>query len=462
MNGTHFTTENIKAYFERKLSPQKTLTLFTHLESCKACASVYDRVHEEYRTPSSFVFDFSIKESESLAHLDYEEIAAFANGNVHKSELDLLEHHIGKCLACSKALETYISENIQSSKTNRITATTFQNVRQSVVGFIASLQLNPAFAAVVFILIVAGLILTVLLKDDSGTNPNIAANVNTIITLQNIRKTNQPLNNWNIDDKEKTVANKKLPDKNINLKPKARYSISPNISGQKVIVKDADGQIILNRFGQLETSKDFPESLREDAVAALNGKLILPPTLKDETESIKTRGNDTQGKLSEPVKLITPIAKTIRTDKPLLKWHPHKEANSYRVIIADDKFNVLIQSPILTQTEWQVEIPLKREVVTYHWQVIAYKDGEALPIAANNSARFNIISEAKNLEISNMEKSTKSHLALGLIYLKAGLFDEAEKELCILQKLNSRSTSAQKFLTRICWVNNLNTTKLRC
>lgn len=476
MNETHFTTENIKAYFERRLSPQETLNLFTHLESCKTCANYYDRVHEEYRTPSSFVFDFSIKESESLAHLDYEEIAAFVMGKVDESEMDLLEHHIGKCPACSKALENYITENIKinhsiisSRISSRKSATTFQSLQQTIYGFIASLRLSPAFAAVVFILIVAGLILILLLKDNLGTKPIIAANVNSIAHPQEIKETsptpnNSNINNSNIDDKERAVANQKPFGKNINLKPKERFSISQNVSEQKIVVEDSEGQIVLNRSGELETSKDFPELLREDAIAALNGKLILPPSMvvKEATESIKTRGDGTQGKLLEPVELISPVAKSIRTDRPLLKWQQHKEATSYCVIITDNKFNVVIQSPMLTQTEWQVEIALKREAVTYYWQVKAYKDDVELPVAANNGARFNIISEAKNLEISNMEKRTKSHFALGLIYLKAGLIDEAERELCSLQKLNSHSNSVQKFLARICRVNNLNTAKLRC
>jgi|GEM_PF-7020493 len=218
-----------------------------------------------------------------------------------------------------------------------------------------------------------------------------------------------------------------------------------NKSEQDLIFKDADGQITLTRSGEISADESLPDDLRDEVVAALSGKLNLPPEsdVKDETISIKTRGTNAEISSTAPVKLLYPVG-TIRTDRPLFKWQPHKEATAYKVIIVDNEFNITAESPLLTKTEWQIEKSLERRN-GYRWQVKVYKSKEELPVEPDRGGQFNLLSSEKYLEITETEKSFKSHLVLALAYLKAGLRDEAEKELCKLQKLNPRSRFVKSF-----------------
>jgi hypothetical protein len=98
-------------------------------------------------------------------------------------------------------------------------------------------------------------------------------------------------------------------------------------------------------------------------------------------------------------------------------------------------------SPELSDADWTVPEPLKRGAI-YLWQVRAVMDGADRVLLTDRrpDARFRII---KQVELERLERveaaDNQSHLALGALYLQAGLLNEAEREFDSLARLNPGS-----------------------
>jgi lipopolysaccharide biosynthesis regulator YciM len=82
--------------------------------------------------------------------------------------------------------------------------------------------------------------------------------------------------------------------------------------------------------------------------------------------------------------------------------------------------------------------------------VIALVDGKKVisPSASAPETKFAVLSAADLQELTRLKKS-KSHLALGVFYARAGLLNEAEREFQNLVKLNPQSELPRKLLRSV-------------
>jgi len=102
-------------------------------------------------------------------------------------------------------------------------------------------------------------------------------------------------------------------------------------------------------------------------------------------------------------------------------------------------------------TAWTVTPPLARGQ-SYSWQVKAIKDGQQFqaPKPPAPQARFRVLGGQQADEIVRARRSYgSSHLVLGLMYARAGLLDEAARELRALQSANPNSDVARRLLASI-------------
>lgn len=107
-------------------------------------------------------------------------------------------------------------------------------------------------------------------------------------------------------------------------------------------------------------------------------------------------------------------------------------------------------SPRLPGNSWTPP-PLKRGGV-YSWQVKAVKDGREFisPRPPASQAKFRVLDSATLNELQQARRAYgSSHLLLGLLYARAGLLDEAEREFGALQKANPDSAQARRLLGEI-------------
>jgi hypothetical protein len=149
-----------------------------------------------------------------------------------------------------------------------------------------------------------------------------------------------------------------------------------------------------------------------------------------------------------PFALIGPLAEVIAEDQPTLRWKVLSGANSYVVSVFDTQFQKVMESPRLTTTEWKLPVPLGHGA-TYSWQVAALRGNQQItaPVAPAPRAEFRVV-DTETLEQLKVVRTQHpdAHLTLGVLYARAGLLNDAEREFQALVKENPESDVASKLL----------------
>jgi hypothetical protein len=215
-------------------------------------------------------------------------------------------------------------------------------------------------------------------------------------------------------------------------------------------LNDGAGQLALNQEGELSGADDLPPAYRNMLKEALMNRRIERSSQLNglNRSSSPLKSTDKQG---NEFSVTEPVGKVLMTDKPTFRWSSMEGASAYVVEVYDDQFNLVVASPQLTSNSWTAQRSLSRGRV-YSWQVKAIKDGQEFtsPRPPAPQARFRVLDQAKANELMKAKRAyPSSHLALGLLYAEAGLLDEAERELRLLQKANPGSEVARSLLSQI-------------
>ena len=160
------------------------------------------------------------------------------------------------------------------------------------------------------------------------------------------------------------------------------------------------------------------------------------------------RGSDHQG---NKFSVINPIGIVMFSDRPTFRWSPLEGATGYVVEVYDDQLSQVTTSQQLTDTSWTTPQSLKRGAI-YSWQVTAIKGGEEFssPRPPAPLAKFRILDETLSNEVVQAHRAyASSHLMLALVYTRAGLLDEAEREFRKLHEINPNSTIPSRLLTNL-------------
>jgi hypothetical protein len=156
-------------------------------------------------------------------------------------------------------------------------------------------------------------------------------------------------------------------------------------------------------------------------------------------------GSDSEGL---PFRLISPVGTAVRNPQPVLRWEAHPGATQYRVALLCMDDDAVIESPVLTATEWEVT-PRLKQGAAYTWQVTAVVEGRevASPVPPAPEARFRVLDAdtARRLGAG----SAPSHLNLGIEYARAGLLEDAERELRLALEADPTLELARKQLAAV-------------
>jgi hypothetical protein len=163
-----------------------------------------------------------------------------------------------------------------------------------------------------------------------------------------------------------------------------------------------------------------------DAIA--KGTATLPPFLP------ANGGNDVRMGLIETggaFRIRAPYGTSTLTDRPTFEWNPAPSAATYRVTVFDEQSNPVISSPMLSATRWTPADPLPRGR-TYVWQVTATMSGATAiaPAAPAPPAVFHVVAADTATALERIETDHPgAHLALGILYMDAGVRDRAIRHL---------------------------------
>ena len=215
----------------------------------------------------------------------------------------------------------------------------------------------------------------------------------------------------------------------------------------RVVLEDSSGSIALDAQGRWSGWPVQSVALDEQIRRVLGSqKLEIPvEALLPRGRHASLRGDSPE---APPSFLLGPVGIVVEEDRPVFRWRPVARAREYLVTVSTEDGETLIKSPPVVTTEWTPAHPLKRGQ-SYLWQVTAATASGAItaPRPPEPEARFRVL-EAQTLEgLQEARRAASgSHLVLGILYAKAGLLDDAERELMALATLNPNTAIPKDLL----------------
>jgi hypothetical protein len=432
---SHISDPVIASFCSGALSAEDTIMCAEHLEVCLECNIRFNNILKSDRYSRPIILDFSPKAYLANEHLGYEQFDDYLDGNLDEDETEIIRIHFESCSDCRRnlsSLEEFRKMVEPELKLRYGSRNLLHGFAEYLKPFRHS-RLMLTYSALIILTVLGYLTVTFLSKfwlkssEDTVVSPSKPPST---------AETQSPNQEGKIQP----------PSLRVDIEGRKRRSGDPARQRRKGFYDDGRWYGLDHR-GNPVGLQAIPSDIRDDVVALFRGRNARTPTLLSElaTPDVNERGI-VEGK--EIVGLLSPLGTLIAEDRPSFKWKSVTVADSYIVEIVDDSFNPIIQSPILTKTEWTAVLPLKRDMV-YVWQVLAFKGGEIIEDRARQTGRFKIASVVKLNEIEKARKKYTSHLARGVFYVKEGLLNDAECEFQKLLKGNPKSELARSIFRRI-------------
>ena len=154
-------------------------------------------------------------------------------------------------------------------------------------------------------------------------------------------------------------------------------------------------------------------------------------------------------RVSTGLKLISPVATAVETEKPVFRWTRIEGTTAYRINLAPRDNDAAVETFVVPagQTTWSPSKPLARGQI-YEWEVQAVRNNETIdqaPAPPEPEALFYVLNQQEREAVAReRQKLHPSHLALGLIDARAGLIDAARDEFRALQNEDPESDLPRK------------------
>ena len=448
MESEHLSAQSVELYRRRVMSPGELLAADGHLATCEDCCrragetlqadAVVSGLRANLRAGAAGV------ESD---HLSYEQIAALVDDEIGDAEREALESHLEICAPCTEEvndLRAFRPEALGAlaRKSASVTLPTLQEKIWSFWPTTRPTWRGSVTAALALLFVSASVTLFLAWRATRPATTEVAESPSRPVGVEGPRAPAEAS-----PESKSDISQGDSNTENIVSSASPRPEVPADDSQIVLALNDGGGRVTLDASGNVGGLGSLPPSSKQAVKQALTtGRVEVPPGL---LELIGTKGTllGTTGQ-GVAFSLLSPLGTVIRTERPTLRWRPLNGATSYTVAVLDSDFNAVATSPPLTGTEWTPPRALKRGGV-YSWQVTAVKDGREMisPSAPAPEARFKVLEKAKADELRSVETAgANSHLARGTLYARAGLLDDAERELRALLAANPKSPTAQKLL----------------
>lgn len=434
----HISDEIFDRYARRDAGSSEILQVQNHVAACDACRAKLARVvNEEKSFAAAIRGDFAFADfADEPQHLAYEQLELFIDDKLDEVDREIATSHLRICDECTKDLgdlQMYREISAAPAKDDRTIA---ESSRRSIWRKIFALDSLGSFAPVAALLLIAVLAGAwfFLLRGNRGGE----------IGKGNSNRVNAVSNSNAVDNSPAPNAPPEMPPQVSPPPPQ----VLPDNETQYAL---NDGQLKIDDRGNLRGAENL-------SPAAQN---LIKQSLQSEKVSVADKlpggGNgilmgESNPENGVPFALAAPIGKVVLENQPELRWRPLKDAQSYSVAIVDEKFRVIAESGKISGTTWKPSKVLPRGA-NYSWQVTAVKtDGTETvsPSSPAPQARFRVVEQNLFDDLNRLRQSGKpSRLALGVLYAKAGLRQEARAEFEKLVKENPDSPLARKLLQSV-------------
>jgi hypothetical protein len=222
--------------------------------------------------------------------------------------------------------------------------------------------------------------------------------------------------------------------------------------GQEKAADTSPSMLLVDGKRRMDGANDLPASVRGILQGVQAGELPTPsPSVRAllRSEPPTWMGNADPAATFE---LRFPVATVVLTDRPRFECDPVSGAARYRFTVKQVDRDANPLSKEVPTPFWTPATPLPREV-NLKWDVtVLDAEGEEMTFAPGTNsapAMFAVASKSDADAIAALRRAPASRLALGCVYLRAGLLKEAEREFRRLQAANPKSNLVNRLLRHV-------------
>lgn len=443
----HLTDEQLGRYRAGEMSPAELLRLDEHLADCASCRGRVRTGEQLVASFAALAADFGLANASPGAHVSYEQLADLVDGRLDGEASGLVNNHLRACAACAEEARSLSA--FRDSLATAEVATPGPARERSLYERLRNLFAFPrpaaawGLAAAALLLVAVGTAWLGRSYWRARTAPE-AAHVAPKNSPERVTSVGVDAANNDDDKAQAGTANTSVPPL-VTPSPGAETTARATVT-----LRDGGGSVTLNSDGGL-TGVGWLSPAQAGAVkdALANGRVATPEAFAGPRAGRDTLlGDGPEAGGSKTFALASPVGTVVASPRPRFAWQTLAGAERYVVDVYDESFRKVATSGDVSGTEWTPASDLKRGAV-YSWEVTAYTaDGpKSAPAPPAPQARFRVLDESRASELRRAERAApRSHLALGVLYARVGLLDEAEREFQLLTAANPRSDVARRLL----------------
>ncbi len=224
---------------------------------------------------------------------------------------------------------------------------------------------------------------------------------------------------------------------------------TPALAPPVAQLRDGGRDVALRSDGSIAGLPSLPLETRAAVVAALrDGELRQPDALGPLRGSVGTLMGAGD---AATLRVLSPLATFVRSDRPTFRWTGHKDARAYELVVFDEALAKVGGVRVAGATEATLPQPLARGR-TYVWQVAAVgrKGRTVAPAPPEPEARFRVLGDAEAAALDRaLAVASESDLVAAVLLARAGVRDEAEDHLARLVAANPGSGEAARLLAAV-------------
>lgn len=441
----HPTAEQLEQYSQQALAPDVFEVIHKHILSCVICGDKCNVLPDSKQNYANLLSVLLPEPKDLPYHLAYEQVAAYVDCQLDGIEIQIAESHLEVCAQCRDDVQS-----LQAFKAESVAEPAPQSAKTASIGFRRRWRemvwptQRPLKKVAAIVVAVGAIILLALILMQRKTSDR----------AELVRRADPATRN---NDHQPYPASppSNNPDTNSNRigsRPVLPENLHPAEEAPQIaaVLNDGGRQITLDKQGEVVGLENMSKPLRQAIKAALTRqRLERPPILAALNGKPGTLLSEPGEGL--PFQLLSPVGEVIQYHQPTFRWLPLSGASSYRVTVTDADLNEVAISEPLTALEWKLATPLRPGAI-YFWQVTALKDGKAItsPVLPAPQAKFKVLAPTQAAEVRRASQSyAGAHLALGVLYVRAGLLAAAQQEFQLLVKANPGSRIARNLLRSV-------------